>query len=99
MNVFLIVDMQVGLFEGQSRHDAEGVIQRINNVASAVRGTGGMVIFIQHEDLGSGSLEPGPDGWGFLPALSVLRKTPWYASRRATHSMRQNWRAFSMSMT
>jgi nicotinamidase-related amidase len=76
MNVFLIVDMQVGLFEGHSRHDAEGVIQRINDVASAVRGNGGMVIFIQHEDLGSGSLEPGSDGWGFLPALERSEKDP-----------------------
>ena len=76
MNVFLIVDMQVGLFEGQSRHDAEGVIQRINDVARAVRGSGGMVIFIQHEELGSSSLEPGSDGWEFLPALERFEDDP-----------------------
>jgi nicotinamidase-related amidase len=45
--------MQVGLFEGDPpRHDADGVIRRINEIAKVVRATGGMVIFIQHEDDG-----------------------------------------------
>ena len=61
MIALLIVDMQVGLFEGDSpRYDAEGVIHRINEIAKAVRATGGIVIFIQHED--NGGLKRGTEG-------------------------------------
>ena len=68
MKALLVIDMQVGLFEGKPpRHDAEGVIQRINEVAREVRATGGIVIFIQHED--SGAFRRGTERWGILPAL------------------------------
>jgi nicotinamidase-related amidase len=68
MKALLVIDMQVGLFEGDPpRYDAEGVIQRINQVAKAVRGIGGMVVFIQHED--EGALRRGTKGWEILPAL------------------------------
>jgi nicotinamidase-related amidase len=68
MKALLVIDMQVGLFEGEPpRHDAEGVIQRINKLAKAVRATGGIVIFIQHED--NGGLRRGTNGWEILPAL------------------------------
>lgn len=51
MVVLLVVDMQVGLFEGHPpRWDTDGVIHRINVVARAVRAVGGMVVFIQHDD-------------------------------------------------
>ncbi len=63
----LVIDMQVGLFEGKTpRHDAEGTIQRIKQVAEAVRSTGGIVIFIQHEDDG---MRKGTEPWKLLPAL------------------------------
>ncbi len=68
MKALLVVDMQVGLFEGDSpRYDAEGVIQRINEIAKVVRVTGGVVIFIQHED--DGGLKRGTEGWEILPIL------------------------------
>jgi nicotinamidase-related amidase len=68
MKALLVVDMQVGLFEGDSpRYDAQGVIQRINEIARAVRAAGGVVIFIQHED--HGGLQRGTEGWEILPAL------------------------------
>lgn len=68
MKALLVVDMQVGLFEGGSpRYDAEGVIQRINKIAKVVRATGGVVIFIQHED--NGGLKRGTEGWEILPML------------------------------
>jgi len=52
MIALLIIDMQVGLFEGDPpRDDADGVIRRINEIARVVRALG-MVIFIQHEDDG-----------------------------------------------
>ncbi len=68
MKALLVIDMQVGLFQGEPpRHDAQGVIERINEVARAVRATGGIVIFVQHED--HGGLKPGTEGWEILPAL------------------------------
>lgn len=68
MEALLIVDMQVGLFEGpQPRHDAAGVVRRVNEIASALRTTGGIVVFVQHED--DAGLKPGTEGWKILPAL------------------------------
>jgi nicotinamidase-related amidase len=75
MIVLLVVDMQVGLFEGHSpRWDADGVIHRINRVAKAVRAAGGMVVFVQHDDPQGGVLEPGTDGWQILPTLQRTDK-------------------------
>lgn len=69
MLALMVIDMQVGLFEGQPpRHDAAGVIQRINTLATAVRASGGTVVFIQHDEP-SGALKPGTDGWQILPSL------------------------------
>jgi nicotinamidase-related amidase len=77
MIVLLIVDMQVGLFEGHPpRHDADGVVQRINAVARAVRAAGGGVVFIQHDDPRGGVLEPETAGWKILPVLERTHKDP-----------------------
>ncbi len=71
MIAFLVIDMQVGLFEGNPpRHDADGVIHRINEIARVVRAAGNIVIFIQHED--NGYLKPGSKGWKILPALEQM---------------------------
>jgi nicotinamidase-related amidase len=70
MRALLIVDMQVGLFQGTPRYDAEGVIQRINEIARVIRATGGVVIFVQHED--HGGLKPETEGWEILPALERM---------------------------
>ena len=68
MKALLIVDMQVGLFEGSPpRYDADGIIQRINQVARTVRSTGNIVVFIQHED--NDSFEKGTKGWEILPTV------------------------------
>jgi nicotinamidase-related amidase len=68
--ILLVIDMQVGLFgESTPRFDAQGVIQRINTVAEAVRAIGGSVIFIQHDSEPGGVLEPNTEGWELLPSL------------------------------
>ena len=68
MKALIIIDMQVGLFAGDPpRYDAQGVIQRINQIAKTVRGLGGTVVFIQHED--RGLLKRGTKDWEILPAL------------------------------
>jgi len=64
----LVIDMQVGLFEGEPPcHDADGVVERINTLACAVRAKGGSVFFIQHEN--DTSYAPGARLWQLLPTL------------------------------
>jgi len=71
MKALLVIDMQVGLFEGEPpRFDADGVIRRINKIASVMRTTGDIVLFIQHED--NNVLKPGTAGWEILPALERM---------------------------
>jgi nicotinamidase-related amidase len=66
----LVIDMQAGLFGADSpRHDAEGVVERINAVARAVRREGGAVIFVQHDGPPGDVFEPGREGWEMLPSL------------------------------
>jgi nicotinamidase-related amidase len=70
MNVFLIIDMQVGLFQGENaRHDKDGVVRRINEIARAVRAHDGRVIFIQHNGKSGDDTEQGTKGWQLLPEL------------------------------
>ncbi len=77
MIVLLVVDMQVGLFEGDlQRHDADGVVRRINRVADAVREKGGAVVFIQHDGLDGDALEPEAPGWEILPSLERTPSDP-----------------------
>ena len=78
----LIIDMQVGLFTPETpRHDAAGVIDRINAVSKALRGSGGTVIFIQHDGPKGDTFEPCTPGWQLLtsleraPADLVVHKT------------------------
>jgi nicotinamidase-related amidase len=64
----LIIDMQVGLFEGEAPcYDADGVVERINALASAVRAKGGPVVFVQHEN--EKAYAPGSRLWQLLPGL------------------------------
>lgn len=70
MIVLLVIDMQVGLFgEDTPRHDAEGVVCRLNALARVVRQAGGIVIFVQHDGPQGDALEAGTDGWKLLPSL------------------------------
>ena len=66
----LVIDMQVGLFGADTpRHDAEGVVARINALARAVRRARGVVIFVQHDGPPGDPFEPGAVGWRLLPSL------------------------------
>ena len=70
MTALLIIDMQVGLFtEDMPRHDAEGVVRRINALGAAVRQAGGVVVYVQHDGPEGDAFEPGSDGWQLLPSL------------------------------
>ncbi|MEO5929386.1 MAG: cysteine hydrolase family protein [Candidatus Kapaibacterium sp.] len=70
MVALLIIDMQVGLFnEPRPRHDADGVIRRINALSAAVRASGGIVIFIQHDGPPGDTFQPETAGWRIVPEL------------------------------
>lgn len=82
MVALLVIDMQVALFAGPTpRHDAEGVFERINSVARAVRAAGGDVVFIQHDSPAGTAFEPGSAGWEIV---SQLERTPHDAVVRKT---------------
>lgn len=70
MNCLLVIDMQVGTFDAPiPQHDADGVVERINRLASALRRSGGRVVFIQHDGPAGDTFEPGSKGWQILPEL------------------------------
>jgi len=81
MRALLVIDMQVGSFQQDSpRYDADGVIQRINEIARNVRTTGGIVVFIQHED--KDGFQPGTKDWEILPTLERV-ETDLVVSKQA----------------
>ena len=63
MDAMLVVDMQVGLLNGQPKHDLRGVIERINRLAARVREQSGTVIFLQHCGCKGDDFEPETPGW------------------------------------
>jgi nicotinamidase-related amidase len=81
MDALIVVDMQVGLLNGDPKHDLHGVIERINRLAAKVREQSGTVIFVQHCGGPGDDFEPDTPGWALLPELRrdpgdmVVRKT------------------------
>jgi nicotinamidase-related amidase len=69
MDAMLVVDMQVGLLDGEPKHDLHGVVDRINWLAADVREKSGKVIFVQHCGCKGDDFEPQTPGWAFLPEL------------------------------
>ena len=70
VTALLVIDMQKGLFADETpRYDADGVVERINALGRAVRGSGGLVVFIQHTGSQGNALEMGTDGWYLLSSL------------------------------
>jgi nicotinamidase-related amidase len=69
MDALLVVDMQVGLRNGEPKHDLHGVIERINRLAAKVRERSGTVIFVQHCGGKGDDFEPQTPGWALLPEL------------------------------
>ena len=69
MDVMLVVDMQVGLLNGDPKHDLDAVIERINRLAAKIREQSGTVIFVQHCGGKGDDFEPETPGWALLPEL------------------------------
>ena len=81
-DALIVIDMQQGSFgEVAQRHDAEGLVGRLNELAGAVRRNGGAVVFIQHDGPTGDPHHPDLPGWRLLADLDVdqddtiIRKT------------------------
>lgn len=70
MNALLVIDMQVGMLEGNATpYNLDHVVQRINDVAQAMRNCSRPVILVQHHGAIGDPFAEGEPGWRFLPSL------------------------------
>ena len=68
----LVIDMQKGSFTPATpRFDTQGVVDRINQLASIFRQFNFPVIFIQHDGTGTGEFEKHSTEWENLDELIV----------------------------
>ena len=72
MDVLLIIDVQQGVMK-ETHHQQQQVLANINRAAAHVRQQQGRVIYIQHDDLPGGELEPGTPGWQLHSALQPAK--------------------------
>src|SRR3954468_4337413 len=71
-DALIVIDMQQGSFgPDQRRHDAAGLVDRLNRLARAVRTDGGAVIFVQHDGPPGDPHHPDEPGWRLLSALEI----------------------------
>ena len=77
MITLLVVDMQVGLFEGHPPlYRAIQVAERINRLAAGLHAGGDAVVWIQQDGPAGSILETGTSGWQILPQLERQRADP-----------------------
>jgi nicotinamidase-related amidase len=68
----IVIDMQQGSFTDRSpRHDAEGLVRRLNQLARRIRSADGIVLYVQHDGPPGDPHHPGEPGWRLLPALET----------------------------
>ena len=71
-SALIVVDMQQGSFGPRSpRHDANGLVKRLNGLAERVRESGGPVIFVQHSGPEGDPHHPSAPGHALLPELDA----------------------------
>jgi len=69
-SALIVIDMQRDLF-ASPKHDADGLVERLNALGRRIRASGGIVIFIKHEGLPGQPFDPETPGWQLLPDLAV----------------------------
>jgi nicotinamidase-related amidase len=68
----IIIDLQQGSFTPAApKHDADGLVRRLNSLANGVRTTGGSVVFVQHDGPPGDPHHPDLPGWRLLPTLDI----------------------------
>jgi nicotinamidase-related amidase len=71
-SALIVIDMQQGSFTtGTPRHDAEGLVDRLNRLAARVRAAGGVVLYVQHDGPPGDPHHPSQPGWRLLPGLDA----------------------------
>src|SRR4051812_45804148 len=71
-DALIIIDLQEGPFGGgPAKHDAAGLVRRLNALAATVRAAGGTVVYVQHDGPQGSDHHPDHPGWRLLPALDV----------------------------
>lgn len=71
-HALIIIDMQLGSFTPMNvRHDAVGLVERLNGLADRLRAAAGTVIFVQHDGPEGDAHHPDSPGWRLLPGLEV----------------------------
>lgn len=70
----LVIDVQNAVVE--NGHDRDAVIERIGRVVDAARDAGTPVVYVQHEEPGSGAMERGAEGWHIHPGVAPLENEP-----------------------
>src|ERR1700680_933963 len=81
MDAIIVVDMQVGLLNGEPKYDLDGVIDGINLCTAMGRRRSGKVVWVRHCGKTGDQFEPHTAGWAFLPELTrqdddiVIEKT------------------------
>jgi nicotinamidase-related amidase len=71
LKALIIIDMQAGSFNESPRHDAEGVIKRINTLSAAFRKDQHPVIIVQHDGTKEGCFYPGSAEWSIVDGLET----------------------------
>jgi nicotinamidase-related amidase len=70
----LVIDMQQGSLAGpRPPHDVDGLVSRINSLADRVRGSGGAVLYIQHNGPAGDPFHREAPGWPLLAGLTPAR--------------------------
>jgi nicotinamidase-related amidase len=71
-HALIVIDMQQGAFaDSAPKHDANGLVDRLNRLADAVRAHNGAVIWVQHDGPPGDPFHPDAPGWKLLAALNV----------------------------
>ena len=67
----IIIDMQRGSFDAAPRHDAEGLVRRLNGLAARMRRRGDAVVWVQHEGPPGDPFHPSAPGFALLAGLDA----------------------------
>lgn len=82
----LVIDVQVALCQGEyAAFDAQGLVGRVNAVASAARVAQAPVIFVQHESKGP-LLRHGSAGWQLAQGLHAVDGDDYFVRKTTPDS-------------
>ncbi|GAA3589791.1 isochorismatase family protein [Flavivirga amylovorans] len=70
----LVIDMQKGSFTPETpRHDASGVVNRINTLADRFRTSGNHIFYIQHDGSKHHEFIPNTEAWEIVSELQISK--------------------------